>query len=133
MEKRRRTPSLGTPGAGSLMIIFCVLCLAVFAVLAASEVTADGRLSEASMESVEEYYEADCLCEEILARLRGGELPEGVEREGNIYSWSCPMGENRALAARVEISGSEYEILQWQAVYTADWSPEEGLQLLGGA
>ncbi|MEG0780884.1 MAG: hypothetical protein RR426_09800, partial [Oscillospiraceae bacterium] len=65
-------------GGSSLLVIFAVLCLTVFSLLALSTVEANGRLSLAMAQSVEDYYAADCAAEEILSRLRAGEVPDGV-------------------------------------------------------
>ena len=47
-------------GGVSLLVVFAVLCLTVFALLSLSTVRADARLSEASAQSVADYYAADC-------------------------------------------------------------------------
>ena len=56
-----------------MLTIFAVLCLTVFALLSLSTVRADGRLSQISARSVEEYYNADSKAQEVLAQLRSGE------------------------------------------------------------
>ena len=72
-DKKRFSPPV--VGGSSLLVIFAVLCLTVFALLSLSTVRADVRLSEASAQAVSGYYQADCQAEAILARLRSGELP----------------------------------------------------------
>ena len=57
-EKRRFLPA--AVGGSSLLVIFAVLCLTVFALLALSTVQADGRLSQKTAQAVAEYYDADC-------------------------------------------------------------------------
>ena len=57
-------------GGISLLVVFAVLCLTVFALLSLSTVRADARLSEASAQAVADYYAADCQAQEILAQLR---------------------------------------------------------------
>ena len=80
-DKKRFSPPV--VGGSSLLVIFAVLCLTVFALLSLSTVRADVRLSEASAQAVSGYYQADCQAEAILARLRSGELPPGVTAEGD--------------------------------------------------
>ena len=46
-------------GGSSLLVIFAVLCLVVFALLGCATVQADGRLSDVSAQSVSNYYRAD--------------------------------------------------------------------------
>ena len=46
-------------GGCSLLVIFAVLCLMVFALLSLSSVQAERRLADAATQSVLDYYEAD--------------------------------------------------------------------------
>lgn len=107
--------SLSTLGGTSLLLIFSVLCLTVFAVLSLSTAKAGDNLSISSETSVKAYYQADSEAEEILAALRRGDFVEGVEEEGSVYSYKCPINERTSLYVEVEINGSEYEILRWQS------------------
>ena len=131
MDKRKNTFPTGV-GVSSLLVIFAVLCLTVFALLSISTVKADLRLSEQSVRTVEGYYEADCRAEEILARLRGGEIPSGVTKNGDIYTYACPISDTQTLAVQVKLSGTDYEILRWQAVSTVDWQADDSLPVWNG-
>ena len=131
MDKRSfRAPV--TVGAASLLTVFAVLCLDIFALLTLSTVSANERLSEASRASVEAYYAADCRAEEILAEIRAGKTPEGVTLSGDIYSYTCPISETQALAVTVRAEGGNYEILRWQAVSTVDWAGDDSLPIWDG-
>ena len=125
-EKRTFSPPV-VVGAVSLLTIFAVLCLTVFALLSLSTVQADQRLSDKSFAAVAGYYEADCAAEEILARLRAGEQPEGVVYENGIYTYACPISETQALLVEVRVEGSEYTVLRWQARSTAHWEADDSL------
>ena len=94
-SKRRFTPP--PVGGVSLLVVFAVLCLTVFALLSLSTVQADVRLADASVRAVSEYYAADRQAQEILARLRAGEFPEEITMEGDVYGYTCPISENRNL------------------------------------
>lgn len=107
--------SLSTLGGTSLLLIFSVLCLTVFAVLSLSTAKAGDNLSISSEASVKAYYEADSEAEEILTALRRGDFVEGVEEEDSVYSYKCPINERTSLYVEVMIDGSEYEILRWQS------------------
>ena len=131
MDKRSfRPPS--TIGAASLLTVFAVLCLVIFALLSLSTVSANERLSEASRASVEAYYEADCRAEAILADIRAGGVPESVEMRGDTYSYICPISETQTLAVTVRAEGDNYEILRWQAVSTVDWVSDDSLPVWDG-
>jgi len=127
---KRETPAV--VGGSSLLVIFAVLCLVVFALLSVSTVQADERLSQASAEAVSAYYQADCRAEEILARLRGGEVPEGVVQDGACYHYQCPVTENQVLQVTVMLTGDSYEVLQWQTVSVAQWDDTAALTVWNG-
>lgn len=119
-------------GLSSLLVIFAVLCLTVFAILSVSTVQAQLRLAESARRAVTGYYSADCGAEAILARLRNGEKPDNVEKNGDIYTYACKISETQVLAVCVRVSGAEYEILRWQAVSAADWDAEDRLPVWDG-
>lgn len=125
---------MGTPAVGgsSLLVIFAVLCLTVFALLGLSTVQAGGRLSQTGAQSTRAYYQADCQAEEIFARLRQGELPAAVRVEQSIYSYACPISETRQLLVELEKDGEQWTVLRWQAVSTAPWEGEESLNVWDG-
>ncbi len=128
----RRTDAPPAVGGSSLLVIFIVLCLTVFAMLSLSSVQADGRLSTASAEAVGAYYDADCEAEAILAQLRQGIVPEGVFREGNRYLYECEVSDTQKLVVEAEVNGAEYRILRWQTEPVVSWQDEEVLNVWDG-
>lgn len=130
MSKREAPPAIG---GSSLLVIFAVLCLTIFALLGLSTVLAEQRLAEASQEAVKNYYAADVRAEEILAQLRQGVAVDGVEINGDTYSYRCVVSEVQELQIEVKIIGSDYEIIRWQVVSTAEWEEEENLNLWNGS
>ena len=119
-------------GVSSLLVIFAVLCLTVFALLSASTVRADRTLSEKSAAAVENYYRADCAAEQTLARLRAGERPEGVKEINGIYCYTHPISDTQTLVVEVKVEGTDYDILRWQTVSTADWQASDQLPVWSG-
>ena len=117
-------------GGNSLLVIFAVLCQTVFALLGFSTVQADKRLSDISIQAVSDYYAADCAAEEILAKLRAGQLPEGVTLTGDVYAYSCPISPTQAL--QVEVRSGDWEVLRWQAVSTIQWQENTDMELWDG-
>lgn len=130
MHKKQRL-SVPVVGGSSLLVIFAVLCMTVFALLSLSTVLADGRLNQASVEAVSVYYTADTQAEEIFARVRQGELPEEVTEKNGIYTYSCPISENQALQVELQKTAAGWKVLRWQAVVTAEWE-EDTLNLWDG-
>lgn len=136
-EKRRFTPPV--VGGSSLLVIFAILCLTIFALLSLSTVEADLRLDDAALKAVSGYYEADCEAEEILARLRVRDVPDGVklsETEGGVLAeYACAISETQELRVSVLFAdglGDKYEVVRWQAVSTAEWAPDGGLDVWDG-
>lgn len=129
---RKDNLSLPAVGLSSLLVIFAVLCLTVFTLLSVSTVSAHQRLAQSSRQAITDYYQADSQAEEILAKLRSGEVPQGVTREGNQYTYSCPISDTQTLVVRVEVAGENYQILRWQAISTENWEAEDKLPVWDG-
>ena len=119
-------------GGSSLLVIFAVLCLTVFALLGLSTAQAGARLSAASAAAVEGYYQADQQAEEILARLRAGELPEGVSVHGTEYQYECQISDTQTLVVAVQLQDGGYTVLRWQAVSTVEWEADDSLTVWDG-
>lgn len=125
----------GVSGAVSLVMIFCVLCLAVFSVLTLATADRESRLSEMTAKNAAEYYEADYRATAIAAALRSGApLPADVDVvwDGDTASFRLPVGDSLGLDVAISVRGESYEILRWQTVYTGDWQPDDYLTLWDG-
>ena len=131
MNKKRRI-SIPAFGGSSLLVIFAVLCITLFALLGLSTAQAGERMSNAAAEAAAAYYKADLEAEIILAQLRQGELPENLSYDNGIYAWSCPVSARQRLDVEVRLEGDEYEILRWQLVSTTDWQADDDLKVWRG-
>lgn len=120
---RKKTASFGSIGTSSLLTAFGVLCITVFALLSLSTVQAERRLSESAWQTVAGYYEADLEAQKILAKLRSGQVIEGVQQQGEYYVYQCGISQNQHLAVTVACQEESYSILCWQVVY--DGAPAE--------
>lgn len=131
MDNRRIGP---TPpvGGSSLLTIFAVLCLTVFALLSLAAVHTGGKLGHSAAAAVTAYYEADCRAEEILSSLRAGTIPPGVTEEAGIFTYDCPISETQTLYVRVAVEGTDYTILRWQAASAGQWQADETLPVWTG-
>ena len=122
----RKNFSPGLPGVSALITILAVLCMAIFSVLSLSTVLSARRLTNRAAEHSTAWYAAEAEAENQLAELRQkGETGE--------FSFSVPISDNLALcvSVRTEENGS-YEILQWQQMYTADWTADDSLDVWTG-
>lgn len=129
---KKRRSSAPAVGGASLLVVFAVLCLTIFALLSLSTVQADNRLSQASANAVSSYYRADCRAQEILAQLRSGVLLPDVSAEGNVYSYACPISETQTLSVQVRLTDTEYRILSWKTVTTDKWETDNRLPVWDG-
>lgn len=144
MAQRNKDQRFSPPAVGgiSLLVVFAVLCLTVFALLALTTVQADTRLADASAQAVADYYAADCKAQELLARLRNGERPEGVEildqGKDGAYSacYAVPISDTQELQVELRMEGADhsrrYQIVRWQAVPSVEWEGDESLELWDG-
>lgn len=103
-------------GGSSLLVIFAVLCLTVFALLSLSSAQAEQRQADAANKAIREYYNADLQAQEIYALLRSGETVEGVREENGIYSYEVSISQRQVLSVQVEKVGDTWNILKWEAV-----------------
>lgn len=124
MREEKRQFSMPVVGGTSLLIVFAVLCLMVFALLTLSTVQADGRLSDASLKAATDYYAADTEAETIYAQLRQGTVPTGVKVEGDLYTYQCEISETQTLSVRLQKSEAGWRVLQWKAVSTIEWNTD---------
>ena len=124
---RNRKQSVPVIGGSSLLVIFAVLCLTIFALLGLSTVQANKRLSDISVKAVSDYYSADCQAEEIFAILRSGVIPENVSLQGDVYTYHCIISPTQEL--QVEIHATDWTILRWQSVSTFRWQEDNTLEV----
>ena len=124
--KEKRSVSLPAIGGSSLLVIFAVLCLTVFALLSLSTVLSEQRISRTAAQSVSDWYRADLEAQEIFANLRNGEIPASVQKTDNQYGYTVAISDNRFLNVTLKQTDSGWEILSWQTVS----QPEEIQQTL---
>ncbi len=141
-DKRQERFSPPAIGGTSLLVVFAVLCLTIFALLSLTTVQADVRMADASAKAVEDYYAADCKAQEILARLRGGEIPDGVETAGDTARYAVPISDTQELQVEVRLDwllldmepddSCGYTVERWQTAPTGEWVGDETLDLWDG-
>lgn len=129
---KKRKMSFTSVGGSSILTIFAVLCFIIFALLSLSTAKANRVLAQKSVDAINRYYQADTQAEEILAQIRQGQVPEGVEKDGNRYAYSCPVDDNQQLTIEVEYRDNEVRILKWRKEYIGDWQPEDKIEVWDG-
>lgn len=135
-ERERFSPP--AVGGVSLLVVFAVLCLTIFALLSLTTVQADVRLADASAQAVRDYYAADLEAQEVFACLRMNaavpvnvELAEGEGAEGSTLArYTIPISETQEL--QVELSchpDTGWTVLRWQAAPVGEWESDETIEL----
>ena len=114
-NKSQRHPLVG---GASLIVVFAVLCLVVFAILMLTTENSARRLSQVSAEAVQAYYEADTRAEYTAAAIKNGDVPAHVTVEGNRYSYCETISDTRYLYVELELREGEWVILRWQSMST---------------
>ena len=113
-------------GGSSLLVIFALLAMCVFAILSLTAAQADGRLSKASAEKVSAYYAADLQGQKQFAKLRQ------TQTEPGDYAFTCPVSENSRLQVKLRFDGAQWQVLQWQTVVGETTGIQETLTLWDG-
>ena len=122
--------STGLFGVSSLLTVFASVCLVLFALFGLQKAAAEEALSVRAAQGVEAYLQAECRAEEILASLRSGVVPEGVEETEGEYRYSCPISETQILQVRVRIrENGDYTILQWNRETLVEWQADSSLNV----
>ncbi|MEE1410954.1 MAG: hypothetical protein U0J83_02920 [Bulleidia sp.] len=108
-------------GLPTLMMIFTVLCMTVFACITYLQATYNEKESRKIVEASQEYYEAEfqasTLYEKIAQNPEDLELfqENDIEHDGNIYRYSVKINETKRLQVTLELA-EELKILQWQQI-----------------
>lgn len=113
-------------GGCSLMVIFAVLAMCVFAILSVTTAQAEARMSEAAAQSVADYYAADLRAEKQFASLR-----ETKTEPGN-YDFTDNISETRQLLVTVHFDGNVWEVLRWQTIDREKLQFQQTLSLWDG-
>ncbi len=127
-------------GTVSLMMIFIVLCMVIFAVLTLSSALSDYRFNQEIALHTKEYYEASNQAEQKLQELAESLEADEEESEGTqgrVVSWQFSMNDTQELDVEIQIlpgreteDGKRYRILKWEKVNTGGWNTDNSLNLI---
>lgn len=155
---RKKESSKGTGmGVGyvSVMLIFAVICLTIFAVLSFKAANSTDKFNERSGEYLKQYYAADTSAKEILSKLNdcafeaknsaffeeefeeAAQSIDGVsikQTSGGVSaSYSVSINERQTLAVSVVFNGGgSYSIERWQSLNTAEEDSDSHLNVWDG-
>ena len=142
MEQNERKSSGINIGSASIIMVFSVLCLTIFAVLTFITANNEYKLAVKSSDAVKTYYEADTRAVITEGKIRENiangktDAIEGVtvndQADGRHYTYAQTMDDNQELQVELLYAGGELKTLKWELVNVAEWSPDVGIQLWDG-
>ena len=128
-------------GSASIVLIFAVLCLTIFALITFSVADRERVLVEREAELVIGFYRADAIAEIFLADF----LDENVDPDttyimdkttawcgiinAEITSFNVSITESMILAVTVAVHDRHFDILSWRIENTREWTAETGLDV----
>lgn len=122
-------------GGASILAIFVLLSLTIFATLAVASASASERLAVRVAAASDAYYAADSRAEEILADIsEAARAPGGNAHITGRVRYSVPIDEMRALHVELEIcdTGQDVRIAAWKVVALGPNTPLETPALWAG-
>jgi hypothetical protein len=124
-------------GSASIILVFAVICMAIFAVITFSSAISNNALVKVEKELVRSYYEADSLAEAVLARLLTADvIPDevlGVEiqsgwdltLDAEVISFTCGISDTKELYAVIAVYDTEMDILVWRMRDIGVWEADD--------
>lgn len=100
--KTRNRPALNV-GISSIIVIFAILCLVIFAALSLTSASADYRLTEKLKEHTDEYYSACSAAEDLLDEIDRSLADAHAETAGGEDVQAAYFG--RVISSLSELSG----------------------------
>ena len=134
----------GGIGSASIILVFVVLCLTIFAVISLVPALTDRTLVEAEVKLVQNFFEADTLAEQILAEISlTDDNPENVLGIDIMYHWdwysfseivsfAVPITDTQILLVEAGIDFDDYQIFTWRMLDMNEWEADESLNLWQG-
>ena len=149
MGKDERRPAGVNVGGASIVMIFAVLCLTVFAVLSLISANAEYKLSQKLSNSVSAYYDADCRGEDTLAAVRGAVADGGgldaiggrvtalglsVQNSGGkLYiGFTEDIDDRQGINILLSTDGRTVDVLRWCVEDTVDWVFDDDFHVWDG-
>jgi hypothetical protein len=125
-------------GSASIMLVFAVICMAIFAVISFSSAVSNSALVKIEKELVRSYYEADSLAEAVFAELlladvipdgvRGVEIQSGwdLSLDTETVSFTCEISDTKELYVVIAVYEKEMDILVWRMRDIGEWETDDG-------
>ncbi|MFI3312803.1 MAG: hypothetical protein R3Y62_02850 [Eubacteriales bacterium] len=143
MTQKPRTSGGIHVGSATLVMLFSVICLTIFAVLAVITAGNGLTLAEKSAQAVTDYYDADYSAVQVFNQLQGnyqGTLVAPADYDAELtvvngqplLNYWVPMDDNQSIWVQVYEQDGTLAVSRWEVQQTGTWTAEETLDLWGG-
>ena len=129
-------------GSSTLIMIFALLCLVVFSLLAYNTALNEKNLALKISNETKAYYEADYKATKIKNKIEnnitnGKSIASLVDYEknrngSNYIGYSVKIDENKKLSVELRRSGSNLKVVKWTEVNEASENYNNKLDVWGG-
>lgn len=129
-------------GSSTLIMIFALLCLVVFSLLAYKTALNEKNLALKISNETKAYYEADYKATKIKNKIEnnitnGKSIASLVDykknKNGNDYiGYSVKIDENKKLVVELKLNGSNLKVVKWVEVNEASEDYNNKLDVWGG-
>ena len=128
-------------GSASIVLIFAVLCLTIFALITFSVAEREKVLIEREAALVIGYYHADAIAEIFLAELLAGSAAPDTSYitdkttfwcdnlRAEIIDFSVEITDTMQLAVSVAVEDDYFHILSWKIRNIAPWTADNRLNV----
>ena len=117
-----------TIGISSIVLIFMILCLAVFSLLSLSDAKSALTFAQKRAETVQIYYEADIEAQKFIRDYRALDAEQKQPEEAVVCE--LPMRSGQTL--HLELSADGSDILSYYVYNTTDYVIDSDLPVWGG-
>lgn len=147
MQNERKSSGINI-GSASIIMVFSVLCLTVFAVLSLITANSEYKLAVKSTDVIKNYYAADNAATEKLAVLKDtfddgdfaavqtkatelGIICESVGEDVTL-SFEEKVTDTQALSVKATYTSGDFRIDEWKLISTDEWNADAGFELWDG-
>ena len=149
-EKQDKQAGMGAQiGSASIVMIFAVLCLTIFAVLSFQTASHEQRLAQKTADAARAYYRADSIAEEtygricallyeaenqerMIAELDAMQIQQIRTQDGTYLRYCVPIDDVQALEVQLWWTARELSVVTWRAIAATEWECDESLQVWDG-
>ena len=117
-----------TIGISSIVLIFMILCLAVFSLLSLSDAKSALTFAQKRAETVQIYYEADIEAQKFIRDYRAQDAEQKQPEAAVVYE--LPMRSGQTL--HLELSADGSDILSYYVYNNTDYVIDSDLPVWGG-